>query len=202
MHKPFTKDQNKKINEFINLALEFNQTHNIFVRKNHEEVYQKDILDCAPLFDMVEEEESVIDLGSGGGFPGILLSILLPNNPISLLESSSKKCYFLKTVVEKLSLKNTKTINQTIKENNSLGVYDVITARAFASTKKIIKLTKNNSHQKTRHILLKGKKKIIQEELRLINKNQYICEIINKDTKEHERNIVIIKNNEQSYRNR
>ena len=165
-------------------------------------MYQKDILDCAPLFDMVEEKESIIDLGSGGGFPGILLSILLPNNPISLLESSSKKCYFLKTVVEKLSLKNTKTINQTIKENNSLGVYDVITARAFASAKKIIKLTKNNSHQKTRHILLKGKKKIIQEELRLINKNQYICEIINKDTKKHERNIVIIKNNEQSYRNR
>ena len=196
MHKPFTKDQNKKINEFINLALEFNQTHNIFVRKNHEEVYQKDILDCAPLFDLVGEEESIIDLGSGGGFPGILLSILLPNNPISLLESSSKKCYFLKTVVEKLSLKNTKTINQTIKENNSLGVYDVITARAFASTKKIIKLTKNNSHQKTRHILLKGKKKTIQEELKHINKNQHICEIINKDTKEHERNIVIIKNNE------
>ena len=196
MHKPFTKEQNKKINEFINLALEFNQTHNIFVRKNHEEVYQKDILDCAPLFDMVEEEESVIDLGSGGGFPGILLAISLPNNPINLLESSSKKCYFLKTAIEKLSLKNITTINQTIKENNSLGVYDVITARAFAPTKKIIKLTKNNTHQKTKHILLKGKKKIIQEELRLINKNQYIYEIINKDTKEHERNIVVIKNNE------
>ena len=103
---------------------------------------------------------------------------------------------------QQINKKNTKTINQTIKENNSLGVYDVITARAFASAKKIIKLTKNNSHQKTRHILLKGKKKIIQEELRLINKNQYICEIINKDTKKHERNIVIIKNNEQSYRNR
>ena len=193
MHKNLTKSQGEKINKFINLALEFNQTHNIFVRKNHEEVYQKDILDCAPLFDMVGEEESVMNLGSGGGFPGILLSILLPNNPISLLESSSKKCYFLKTVVEKLSLKNTKTINQTIKENNSLGVYDVITARAFTSAEKIIKLTKNNSHQKTRHILLKGKKKIIQEELKLINKNQHIYEIINKDTKERERNIVVIK---------
>ena len=192
MHKPITKDQNKKIKEFINLALEFNQTHNIFVRKNYEEVYQKDILDCAPLFDMIESGESIMDLGTGGGFPGILLSIFLPNNPITLLESSSKKCYFLKTTAEKLSLKNTKTINQTIKENNNLGVYDVITARAFASTKKIIKLTKNNTHQKTRHILLKGKKKTTQEELKLINKNQHIYEIINKDTKEHERNIVII----------
>ena len=196
MHELFTRDQNKKIKEFINLALEFNKTHNIFVRKDYEEVFQKDVLDCAPLFNMIKEQESVIDLGSGGGFPGILLAIFLPNNPISLLESSSKKCYFLKTVIEKLSLKNTKTINQTIKENNNLGVYDVITARAFAPIKKIIKLTTNNTHQKTKHILLKGKKKIIQEELKLINKNQHIYEIINKDTKEYERNIVVIKNNE------
>ena len=193
MHELFTRDQNKKIKEFINLALEFNKTHNIFARKDYEEVFQKDVLDCAPLFNMIKEKESVMDLGSGGGFPGILLAISLPNNPISLLESSSKKCYFLKTVIEKLSLKNTTTINQTIKENNNLGVYDVITARAFAPIKKIIKLTKNNTHQKTKHILLKGKKKIIQEELKLINKNQYIYEIINKDTKEYERNIVVIK---------
>ena len=196
MHEFFTKEQNKKNKEFINLALEFNKTHNIFVRKDYEEVFQKDVLDCAPLFNMIKEEESVIDLGSGGGFPGILLAISLPNTPISLLESSSKKCYFLKTVIEKLSLKNTTTINQTIKENNNLGVYDVITARAFAPIEKIIKLTKNNTHQKTKHILLKGKKKIIQEELKLINKNQHIYEIINKDTKEYERNIVVIKNNE------
>ena len=193
MHELFTRDQNKKIKEFINLALEFNKTHNIFARKDYEEVFQKDVLDCAPLINMIKEEESIMDLGSGGGFPGILLAISLPNNPISLLESSSKKCYFLKTVIEKLSLKNTTTTNQTIKENNNLGVYDVITARAFAPTKKIIKLTKNNTHQKTKHILLKGKKKIIQEELKLINKNQYIYEIINKDTKEYERNIVVIK---------
>ena len=196
MHEIFTKNQNKKIQEFITLALEFNKTHNIFARKNHEEVFQKDVLDCAPLFHMIKEGESVIDLGSGGGLPGILLSIILPNNPISLLESSSKKCYFLKTTIEKLSLKNTHTINKTIEENNSLGAYDVITARAFAPVEKIIKLTKNNTHKNTRHILLKGKKKTIQEELKLINKNQYIYEIINKDTKEYERNIVVIKNNE------
>mgnify|MGYP001162646975 FL=1 len=196
MHEIFTKNQKKKIQEFITLALEFNKTHNIFARKNHEEVFQKDVLDCAPLFHMIKEGESVIDLGSGGGLPGILLSIILPNNPISLLESSSKKCYFLKTTIEKLSLKNTNTINKTIEENNSLGAYDVITARAFAPVEKIIKLTKNNTHKNTRHILLKGKKKTIQEELKLINKNQYIYEIINKDTKEHERNIVVIKNNE------
>jgi len=196
MHEIFTKNQNKKIQEFITLALEFNKTHNIFARKNHEEVFQKDVLDCAPLFHMIKEGESVIDLGSGGGLPGILLSIILPNNPISLLESSSKKCYFLKTTIEKLSLKNTNTINKTIEENNSLGVYDVITARAFAPVEKIIKLTKNNAHKNTRHILLKGKKKTIKEELKLINKNQHIYEIINKDTKEYERNIVVIKNNE------
>ena len=43
MHEFFTRDQNKKIKEFINLALEFNKTHNIFVRKDYEEVFQKDV---------------------------------------------------------------------------------------------------------------------------------------------------------------
>ena len=81
MHEFFTKDPEQKNKEFINLALEFNKTHNIFVRKDYEEVFQKDVLDCAPLFNMIKEQDSVIDLGSGGGFPGILLAIFSTKQP-------------------------------------------------------------------------------------------------------------------------
>ena len=49
MHNPFKEEEKNKINIFINLALEFNKTHNIFSRKEHDEVYKKDILDCEPL---------------------------------------------------------------------------------------------------------------------------------------------------------
>ena len=196
MHKSLTKTQDKKTNQFIELALEFNKAHNIFARKNKDEVFEKDFLDCFPIFKIIKKGQSIIDLGSGGGFPGILLSIVKPNNKISLLESSTKKCFFLKSVVEKLSLTNTRVINKTIKQDNDIGVFDVITARAFATTKKIITLTKRNTHKNSRYILLKGREKVVQEELNDIDKNQYIYEIINQDTKKHERNIVLIKRNE------
>ena len=196
MHKSLTTTQDKKINQFIDLALKFNKTHNIFARKNKNEIYEKDFLDCFPLFKMIKDGQSIIDLGSGGGFPGILLSIVKPNNKTNLLESSTKKCFFLKSAIEKLSLTNTKVINKTIKNNNNIGTFDVITARAFASTKKIITLTKNNTHKNSIYILLKGRKKTIQEELNDIDKNQYIYEIIKQDTKKYERNIVEIKKNE------
>ena len=114
MPKVFTDEQENKIKRFINLALDFNKTHNIFSRESYDEVYENDILDCKPLINHIKKNESVLDLGSGGGFPGILLAIIRPNNKISLVESSKKKCYFLKKTKEDLCLTNVKIINKTI----------------------------------------------------------------------------------------
>lgn len=196
MHNPFKEEEKNKINIFINLALEFNKTHNIFSRKEHDEVYKKDILDCEPLIKRIKNNTKILDLGSGGGFPGILLAITKPKSQISLIESSSKKCFFLRSVADKLALKNTTIINKKIEPNNNIGVFDTITARAFASIDKITKLTKTNRNKDTEYLLLKGKNKTIQEELTDIDKNLYLYEIIKLDTKTHERNMVLIKNNE------
>ena len=196
MHDSFTTEQKKKIDTFINLALTFNKTHNIFSRKNFNDVYKKDILDCLPLIEFLKKNDKVLDLGTGGGFPGILLSILKPSNQINLLEKNKKKCYFLKIVIDELKLKNTRIVNKTIAKQNKLGKFDIITARAFASIEKIINLTKNNTHQNSKYILLKGKKLNIQNELKDIDKNKLRYEIIKQETTTRERNIVLIENNE------
>ena len=196
MHNPFKEEEKNKINIFINLALEFNKTHNIFSRKEYDEVYKKDILDCEPLVKRIKNNTKILDLGSGGGFPGILLAITKPKSQISLIESSSKKCFFLRSVADKLALKNTTIINKKIEPNNNIGVFDIITARAFASIDRITKLTKTNCNKDTEYLLLKGKNKTIQEELTDIDKKLYLYEIIKLDTKTHERNMVLIKNNE------
>ena len=196
MHNPFKEEEKDKINTFINLALEFNRTHNIFSREGYDEVYKNDILDCEPLIKKIKNNTKILDLGSGGGFPGILLAITKPKSQISLIESSSKKCFFLRSVADKLALKNTTIINKKIEPNNNIGVFDIITARAFASIDKITKLTKTNCNKDTKYLLLKGKDKTIQEELTDIDKNLYLYEIIKLDTKTHERNMVLIKNNE------
>ncbi len=196
MHEPFTTEQKKKIDTFINLALTFNKTHNIFSRKNFNDVYEKDILDCSPLIEFLKKNDNVLDLGTGGGFPGILLSILKPSNKINLLEKNKKKCYFLKIVIDELKLKNTRIVNKTIAKQNKLGKFDIITARAFASIEKIISLTKNNTHQNSKYVLLKGKKLNIKNELKDIDKNKLRYEIIKQETTTRERNIVLIENNE------
>ena len=196
MHDSFTTEQKKKIITFINLALTFNKTHNIFSRKSHGEVYEKDILDCFPLIEFLKKNDNVLDLGTGGGFPGILLSIAKPSSQINLLEKNKKKCYFLKIVIDELKLKNTRIVNKTIAKQNKLGKFDIITARAFASIEKIINLTKNNTHQNSKYILLKGKKLNIQNELKDIDKNKLRYEIIKQETTTRERNIVLIENNE------
>ena len=67
------KKNEEKIMAFIALALEFNKTHNIFVRKNLNEVFEKDIIDCLPLVSEISDKKLVLDLGSGGGFPEFLL---------------------------------------------------------------------------------------------------------------------------------
>ncbi len=193
MHNPFTDEQNEKIKTFIDLALEFNKTHNIFSREDSQEVFKKDILDCYPIINYLEKDNTILDLGSGGGFPGVLLSITKPNNKTHLIESSAKKCYFLRTVVDKLSLSNTTIINEKIKTKNNLGRFDIITARAFASIKNIMDLTQNNTKNKTKYVLLKGREQTIKQELTDINKKTHIYEIIKQKLGPEERHVVLIK---------
>jgi len=190
---PSVDKQNiEKIKTFINLALEFNQTHNIFVRKNFNEVFEKDIVDCLPVANEIKKNGSVLDLGSGGGFPGILIGLLRPKNEVSLVESSSKKCYFLKKTINELNLNNTKIINENINENNNVGKYDIITARAFADINKIINVTKNNITPNTKYLLLKGTIKKINKEIEVLNTKQLTYEIIKLDNEQAERHLVKI----------
>ena len=201
MHKgyyqeTFSKTEQEKIDQYIDLAVTFNTTHNLFSRKDKNEIYNKDILDCSPIIKLIKPNKTVVDLGSGGGLPGILLSITKPKNKITLIDSNQKKCYFLRSVVHTLDLKNTTILNKTLTKENKLGKFDIITARAFAPIEKIIRLTKNNINEKSKYILLKGREEKTQEELKLLDTKKYRYEIIKLDNKDQERNLVLIKNNE------
>ena len=188
-----TKKQKKQIQTFIEDALEFNKTHNIFVRKSKEDVYEKDVIDCFPLVEKIKPNKTVLDLGSGGGFPGILLAITKQKNQIFLLERNKKKSYFLKKTIKKLRLTNVFVINKNITKNNTFGKFDIITARAFSNIENILKVTKPNSKTSTKLLLLKGRDEKIKKEIKLLDKNKYLCEIINLKNNTTERNMVIIK---------
>ena len=75
---------------------------------------------------------------------------------------------FLRSVVHALDLKNTTIINKTLVEENDLGCFDIITARAFATIEKIIRLTKNNLNKKSEYVLLKGRIKKNKRGIKII----------------------------------
>ena len=189
MHKELSSKEEELINHFINEALTFNLKHNIFIRANKEEVLDKDILDCLPLVEKIKTKEKILDLGSGGGFPGIILAILRPESEIHLLEKSQKKCYFLNKTKDTLKLKNINILKTTISQKNALEKYSVITARDFSSIKNILDLTKNNLKENGRYLLLKGRAEKIEEEITAINTNNYKYEIIELENKKYERHI-------------
>ena len=186
----------KNIHLFINEALLFNNKHNIFVRESFDDVLNKDIIDCMPLIKKIKNNTKILDLGSGGGFPGILISILKANCEIHLVEKAQKKAYFLKKMKDMLKLKNTEVINNKLLSKNNIGFYDVITARAFSSTQNIIEITQNNIKTGSRYLLLKGREEKIKEELHSVDTNKYKYEIIKTDDSEHERHLVEINLNE------
>ena len=196
MHKNFSKTEKEKIELYIQEALTFNKKHNIFIRANKDEVFEKDILDCVPLVEKIEKESNILDLGSGGGFPGVVLAILRPDCEVHLLEKSQKKCYFLNKIKDILRLDNIKVLKQTITKNNTLKEYLTITARAFSSTQNILNLTEKNLKKNGKYLLLKGRIEKIEEEMAAINTNNYKYEIIELDNKKYERHIVQIKKNE------
>ena len=194
MHKP--KDEQEMLKLLVAKSFEFNQTHNIYQRQNEDEVYNKDIIECLEINKHIKQGDKILDIGSGGGFPGLVIGITNPNNNIDLVESNRKKCYFLKQAQHDLGLKNVNILNQRLEKNNTLGQYDLITARAFATTGKIINLTNNNTKQHTKYILFKGTKAKIEEELTELNTNKFNYEIINQSKEGKERHFVKIKTNE------
>ena len=196
MHKIFSKTEKEKIELYVQEALAFNKKHNLFIRANRDEVFKKDILDCVPLVEKVEKGSKILDLGSGGGFPGVVLAILRPDCEVHLLEKSQKKCYFLNKTKDTLKLNNIKVLKQTISKNNTLEEYPTITARAFSSTQNILNLTEKNLKKNGKYLLLKGRIEKIEEEMAAINTNNYKYEIIKLDNKKYERHIVQIKKNE------
>lgn len=116
--------------------LEYNQKVNITAIKEYEDVNLKHFLDSLTLVKVanLKENLSVLDVGSGGGFPGIVLKIVFPNLQVTLLDSNHKKSDFQKSVIEKLGLRDIFVVNMRAEDYVKKGnVFDIVVARAVAS---------------------------------------------------------------------
>jgi 16S rRNA (guanine527-N7)-methyltransferase len=116
---------------------------NLVAPSTMKDVRQRHIADSAQILDLAPEAKTIIDLGSGGGFPGLVLAILLAETPesrVHLVESNGKKCAFLRHIVRTLSL-NATVHNDRIEDViNTLRKPDIVTARALAPLPLLLQL--------------------------------------------------------------
>ena len=141
-----------KLQKFVELLLKWNQSINLISKSTEAEVWERHILDSIQVVDLVEGKR-VLDIGTGGGFPGVVISIVT-NAPVILVEKNSKKCTFLHKVRGEVS-GDFEIINQAI-EDVVIEKVDVITCRGFASVKKILELTSRYLNKDIKLVLLKG----------------------------------------------
>jgi len=168
-----------KLLKYSEILIEYNKKVNLTGEKYLNGFILNQLIDSLQAYEYMKNLniKSILDIGTGGGLPRIPLSILLNNFKFYLEDSKFKKTEFLEIVKKKLNLKNITIINKNIPEIQNK--FDIITAKAFASIEKIIKLTKNSRHKNTLYFLFKGKLNKINEELNTIKNKIQNINIIN-----------------------
>ncbi len=136
-----TKNQLNQLDKYYNILITENAKYNLTNILDEEEVYLKHFYDSLTIVKGIElNNQYICDIGTGAGFPGIVLKIIYPNIKIDLIDATLKKCNFLNLVIKELSLKDINVINaraeEYAKENREK--YDIVTSRAVANLKHLL----------------------------------------------------------------
>lgn len=145
----FDEGDLEKLGRYLALLLDANTRFNLTAITDHNQAWTRHIFDSLTLvpYLMSFEASSVLDVGSGGGLPGIPLAIVLPNVHFTLLEATGKKARFLQDVVHDLQLRNAQVINdraETVGADHKAGHrehYDIVLARAVSRLPVLLELT-------------------------------------------------------------
>ena len=127
--------------KYLDLLIETNKVMNLTAIREEESILEKHFIDSLLLTKIIrEDEKNIIDIGTGAGFPGLVLSIVYPDKNFLLVDSVKKKISFINTVIEKIGLKNVKTsterAEELIKDNREK--FDVALCRGVANLRIIL----------------------------------------------------------------
>lgn len=126
----------ERLEKYYNLLIEYNQKINLTRITEKQDVYLKHFYDSITLIKAIDLNQNlkVCDIGTGAGFPGLVLKIVFPNLQITLVDALNKRINFLNIVIKELNLKNINTVHDRaeiyIRKNNE--TYDLITCRAVS----------------------------------------------------------------------
>lgn len=129
--------QQAQFQELSNLYAEWNEKINVISRKDIEHIYEKHILHALAIAKFQDlSNKKVLDVGTGGGFPGIPLAILFPNAHFTLVDSIGKKIKVVKAVAEALGLENVEAYHQRAEKTK--GKFDFVVSRAVTRMKNFL----------------------------------------------------------------
>ena len=131
------EEQIEQFYKYMNLLIEWNEKMNLTAIIEPEEIIQKHFIDSLTILNRIEDNKSVVDVGTGAGFPGIPLSIMNPTLKITLVDSLNKRLVFLQEVINQLGLKNVELVHARAEDFGQNKKYrekfDIATSRAVAN---------------------------------------------------------------------
>lgn len=151
-----TETQLEQFSKLQELYEDWNLKINVVSRKDIDELYLRHVLHSLAIAKVVSFKpgSKVLDVGTGGGFPGIPLAILFPETQFHLVDSIGKKIKVVNEVAEGLGLQNVKTTNGRVEEVKD--TYDFIVSRAVAQMETFVGWTKGKIAKKQNHNLKNG----------------------------------------------
>lgn len=131
------EEKAKKFQKYKDLLLEWNNKINLTAITEENEIILKHFIDSCTILKYIEDNQKIIDIGTGAGFPGIPLKIMNESLKITLVDSLNKRVNFLNEVISELKLENVEGIHSRAedlgRDNNYREKYDVATSRAVAN---------------------------------------------------------------------
>lgn len=162
-----TEQQKEQLEKYYELLVEYNKVMNLTGITEHEEVYLKHFYDSLTLARVVDlkKEETLCDIGTGAGFPGMVLKIVFPNLKVTLVDSLNKRIEFLKVVVNELGLKDIELVSARAEEYamKNRECFDIVTARAVAPLPMLLEYSVPLVKKEKYFIAMKGSKREEEE---------------------------------------
>lgn len=176
-----TPKQKEQFNALGALYSEWNEKINVVSRKDIEELYERHVLHSLAISKFIDFKEGsrILDVGTGGGFPGIPLAILYPDVEFLLVDSVGKKIKVCKEIASHIGLENLQANHERMEKVN--GEFDFVVSRAVAQTKQLYNWTRHliakdqKNHIPNGWLLLKGGD--LKEELAAIHLKREVTDL-------------------------
>ena len=193
-----TEEQIEKLDKFYKLLIEWNKKINLTRIEDEKEVYLKHFYDSLTIVKVVDLNKinTLCDVGTGAGFPGIVLKIVFPNLKITLIDSLQKRVNYLNTIIKELNLNNIEAVHARGEEYK--GKFDLVTSRAVANIEKLVKYTMHLVSPSGIFVAMKGDidNELTEDIKRNLSKKYKITKIEKflLPIEESKRSLVVMKN--------